>query len=437
MHLPPNFIQQTQPLLAAEWPAFERALHDEPPVSIRWNPHKRPETPAFPCGEAVPWAADACYLDSRPSFTLDPYFHAGCYYVQEASSMYLESLLRPHIQQSMRTLDLCAAPGGKATHLLSFLPEGSLLVANEAIRARAAILVENLIKWGNSAAFVTQNDPAAIGRLTAHFDLLVADLPCSGEGLFRKDPLASRQWSPAHVRLCADRQKRILAAAWPALRPDGLLVYSTCTYNRTENEDNLDWISRHLGAELLADPHRFFPHRTRGEGFFIALLRKNGTNGAAAPRVQSAKINGASRARFSGGEENYLRHPDRFAPVAEAGHTFAVPVDFMDQYLFLRQRLSVLSGGVDLGQRKGSDWIPSHALALSNELNPKAFSHWEMSREEALHYLRKEALPNPPENLPLGYLLVTYNHHPLGFVKNIGSRANNLYPADYRIRKQL
>jgi 16S rRNA C967 or C1407 C5-methylase (RsmB/RsmF family)/NOL1/NOP2/fmu family ribosome biogenesis protein len=431
MHLPEEFITQTQALLGDEWPDFERALHDEAPVSIRRNPRKRPATLSFACGDAVAWASDACYLPQRPSFTLDPLFHAGCYYVQEASSMYLETLLRPHLLQPLRALDLCAAPGGKSTHLLSMLPEGSLLVANETIRSRISALSDNLMKWGYPSQVITVDDPARIGCLAGFFDLMLADLPCSGEGLFRKDALARRQWSPAHVRLCAERQRRILADAWPALRPGGWLVYSTCTYNRAENEDNIDWISRRLGAETVDAPRRFFPHRTHGEGFFIALLRKNGTDEAWHP---DKKIASSARPTPSAALSQLLMHPDRFAVFSDRHRTLALPVDRVPDCLFLHRHLSVRSAGIDLGEQKGIDHLPSQALALSTERHPDAFPAFDVDTALALRYLRKEALPALPASLPKGYVLITYEGHALGFVKNIGSRANNLYPVALRIR---
>ncbi|MDR1526225.1 MAG: rRNA cytosine-C5-methyltransferase [Dysgonamonadaceae bacterium] len=431
MQLPEAFITRTKALLGNEWPAFEQALQEEPPVSIRWNPAKKPLHYPFSCDEKVPWASHACYLPSRPSFTFDPLFHAGCYYVQEASSMYLESIVKKQITQPVRVLDLCAAPGGKSTQLLSVLPEGSLLVANEVIRSRAAVLTENLTKWGNPYRVITNNDSVEIGRLTGFFDLLVADVPCSGEGMFRKDPVALKEWSIPHVRFCSERQKRIIADSWPALSPGGLLIYSTCTYNREENEDNIDWICRELGAELVEAPRRFMPHKphkVNGEGFFIAAVRKTGDAGRNLRRPKAAKVE-----TFAGTKE-YLLHPERFVFLREKDRTIAFPAHYSADYPVLKKHLKILSAGVALGEPKGKDWIPMHELAMSTALDIHAFQRWETDKATALHYLRKEALPDIPVGLPKGYLLVTYGHCPLGFVKNIGVRANNLYPSDWRIR---
>ncbi|MDR2682701.1 MAG: RsmB/NOP family class I SAM-dependent RNA methyltransferase [Dysgonamonadaceae bacterium] len=443
MQLPETFITRTKALLGNDWPAFEQALQEEPPVSIRWNPGKKPAHEPFPCGEKVPWASHACYLPSRPSFTLDPLFHAGGYYVQEAASMYLETIVKKHLTQPVKVLDLCAAPGGKSTQLLSVLPEGSLLVANEVIRSRASVLAENVTKWGNPSAVVTNNDPAEIGRLAGFFDVLTADVPCSGEGMFRKDPAALQEWSVPHVRLCSERQKRIVADSWPALSPGGLLIYSTCTYNREENEENIRWICRELGAEPVEAPHRFLPHQTKGEGFFIAAVRKTGTKAEPiAKRVDAGrtlrrpKDFQATKAESPTGLKEYLLHPERFVILREKEQFLAFPALYQADYRILQQHLKILSAGVALGEQKGKDWIPAHALAMSTALAGQRFPCWEVDKATALRYLRKEALQEIPPGLPKGYLLVTYGHCPLGFVKNIGARANNLYPSDWRIRMQ-
>ena len=432
MQLPQTFITRTQALLGAEWSLFEQALHEEPPVSIRWNPAKKPVAPPFVCEEAVAWTSNACYLASRPSFTLDPLFHAGCYYVQEASSMYLEQIVKKHIFEPVKVLDLCAAPGGKSTHLAAVLPQGSLLVANEVIRPRASILAENIAKWGNPYSIVSNNDPKDIGRLNGFFDVLLADLPCSGEGIFRKDTVALREWSVNHVRLCAERQKRIVADSWPALSRGGLLIYSTCTYNQEENEDNIAWICRELGAEPVEAPHRFLPHKTKGEGFFIAAVRKTGTPSTL--RRLDVKSPKAGNERAFDDRKNHLLHPEQFTIVPEQNRIFAIPEIHTADYAYLNKQLKILSAGVVLGEQKGKDFIPAPELALSTALAVDTFPQWEVDKTSALRYLRKEALQNVPAALPKGYLLITYCRHPLGFVKNIGARANNLYPSNWRIR---
>ena len=436
MQLPEAFIIRTKDLLGNEWAAFEQALNEESPVSIRVNPQKtNPNqlSETLFSAESIPWTTSGYYLNSRPSFTLDPLFHAGCYYVQEASSMLLEHFVRNYFPQPAKVLDLCAAPGGKSTHLSALLPKESLLVANEVIRSRANVLSENLIKWGNPNTIVTCNDPSEIGKsLPNFFDAIVADMPCSGEGMFRKDPTAVAEWSVNNVRLCAKRQRRIAADSWPALKPGGILIYSTCTYNREENEENLDWICREFDAELLEEPRRMMPHQTKGEGFFIAGIRKKAKGERYKVKGTRYKVKGEGYK-----VKEYLPftfYPLPFNYILDNACWTAVPtIHFLD-YLQIKNNLRILSAGVSLGEMKGQDRIPAHGLAMSTALSEAAFPRWEVDKETALDYLRKEIFRNIPAELPKGYLLITYKGHPLGFVKNIGTRVNNLYPQEWRIR---
>lgn len=411
MNLPAEFVARTQELLGVEeYEHLRTALSEEPPVSIRLNPWKKKNI--LSSGESlayapVPWCADGYYLDKRLTFTFDPLFHAGCYYVQEASSMFLEQVVRQYVDEPVTALDLCAAPGGKSTHLRSLLPEGSLLVANEVIRSRSRILSENLVKWGHPGVMVTNNDPADFDKLEEFFDLMVTDVPCSGEGMFRKDPGAIEEWSPENVEICWQRQRRIIADIWPSLKPGGLLIYSTCTYNTLENEENVRWMRNELEAEVLGvdvpsewnitgnligesfPVYRFLPHKTKGEGFFMAVLRKSG-------------------------------EPSGRRPV--------------NRETVLKKSLRVIqSAGVEPGIQKGKDLIPSHAQAVSITLQSDSYPVCELTYEQAIAYLRKEAIVLNAD-APRGYLLVTYKQTPLGFVKNIGNRANNLYPQEWRIR---
>ena len=289
MELNAEFITRTKQLFGeARFDAFVSALSLAPVVSVRYNREKITVPESI---DAVPWATDAAYLAERPLFTGDPLFHSGCYYVQEASSMFLEQAIRQYVDGPVRALDLCAAPGGKTTHLLSLLPKGSLLVSNEPMSLRAQLLAENVIKWGNPAAVLTRNMPADFSQLRNFFDVIVVDAPCSGEGMFRKDDFAVQQWSVGNVMQCAARQREILQDVWEALRPGGLLVYSTCTFNREEDEDCVAWIAEELGAEVLPieteqqwgitgnqtetghPVYRFIPGYTIGEGFYMSLLR--------------------------------------------------------------------------------------------------------------------------------------------------------------------
>jgi len=433
MHLPEDFVIRTKDLLGNEWEAFEKSLQEETPVSIRLNPEKPTN---ISCPEKVAWASGAYYLPERPVFTLDPLFHAGAYYVQEASSMYLEQIIKDRFSEPVKALDLCAAPGGKSTHLLSLLPKNSLMVANEVISARSRILSENLIKWGNPCVVVTNNDPKEIGELTEFFDVILADVPCSGEGMFRKDPDAIGEWSLSNVRLCAERQRRIVADSWSALKPEGILIYSTCTYNREENEDNISWICTELGAEILSGPHRFFPHKTKGEGFFITALKKNVETKKQGNEKVCRCAETPVPANFSYAKQ-WLKNPDEFNIFCDSALLKAFLKNHSENYRKIKSRLKVISAGIVLGEIKGKDLIPHHGLAMSTALSESAFPRWEVDKENALRYLHKDSFQSLPGELPKGYILLTYQNIPLGFIKNIGNRANNLYPSEWRIRMNI
>lgn len=447
MALPVDFIARTRALLGEEYDPLSEALADEAPVSIRLNPHKGITMEA----ERVPWCETGYYLTERPPFTFDPLFHAGAYYVQEASSMFVEQAIRHFVTQPVTGLDLCAAPGGKSTHLYSLLPAGSALVSNEVIRSRSHILAENIQKWGYPNGIVTQNDPAEIGELRHLFDVVLADVPCSGEGMFRKDADSTGEWSIANVMHCAARQRRIIQSIWPALKPGGLLIYSTCTYNTEEDEDNIQYIINELGAEALAIPvpdewnicgalkhtnpvYRFFPHRTKGEGFFLAILRKTGPSDEEARRLKpkDKKAKGKSTPAFTDWK-SFLQAGETYKPVWNDTLLRLLPLELQSIYPLLSEKLHILSAGIEAGELKGKDFIPSQALALSTALRPDAFPSVEIDWQTAIAYLRKEAFALPA-GAPRGYVLLRYRSHPLGFVKNLGNRANNLYPAEWRIR---
>jgi 16S rRNA C967 or C1407 C5-methylase (RsmB/RsmF family) len=236
--------------------AFE-ATHaaGESLTSIRLNAHKLVQQSdlLFSLGESVSWSSSGYYLTARPSFTFDPLFHAGLYYVQEASSMFLEQALKQAADLSapLKVLDLCAAPGGKSAIIQSLISTESLLVSNEVIKARAAVLEENMVKWGAENIVITNNDPSHFARMANYFDIMVIDAPCSGSGLFRRDVDAIQQWSENAVQLCSQRQQRIIADAWPALKEDGILIYSTCSYSKEEDEDVLNWLIKDGRADVI------------------------------------------------------------------------------------------------------------------------------------------------------------------------------------------
>lgn len=445
MKLPDAFTEEMASTLGAtETDRLVAALDSEPPVSIRLNPKKdvRPAGAA----EGVPWSSTGYYLTARPAFTFDPLLHAGCYYVQEAASMFIEQAFRAIDTPPRRVLDLCAAPGGKSTLWRSLLDDDCLLVANEPLRARAAILAENLLKWGHPNICVTSGYPSQFAPLTGFFDVVAADVPCSGEGMFRKDPAAIDEWQPGSPALCAARQRDIVADVWPALRTGGYLVYSTCTFNRAEDEDNVRWIADELGAEVVdlrATPswgiagstyddglavNHFFPHRTRGEGFFLTLLRKTAEPPASTrrrkktPRKPAATVPKVCREWLSG---------DFTFSLTEKGIS-ALPAATADDMERVAETVRPVLLGVPLGTDKGRKFQSAPTLPLSTALRPDAFPRVGLDYAGAIAYLRREAIV--PSTAARGHCVVTYQNRALGFVNHLGARANNLYPVEWRIR---
>jgi len=451
-----DFVRSMRSLIPHEAEAFFSALEEDAPVSIRLNPTKFRRNPLCfspeMVAQTVPWSQWGYYLSERPSFTFDPLFHAGYYYVQEASSMFLEYVVRQLVHEPVMCLDLCAAPGGKSAILLSSLPEGSLVVSNEIVRQRACVLSENLIKLGQFNAAVCNNAPADFAAFPRFFDLVLVDAPCSGEGMFRKSENAVAEWSLKNVEMCASRQRNILTDVWDALKPGGLLIYSTCTYNVYENEENVRWIADELGAECVSFPvdeswgispallsgveaYRFFPHKVKGEGLFVAVLRKSASTKRGTINNsfrQKNKNRGISFLNDIAEYVSLLQNPDDFCFVENRGRITALPRTHVEILLTLAQKLRVMSLGIDIGNKKGCDFIPTHALAMSTQLNPDAFCRQEVSYEQAIAYLRGETIAL--DRLPLGFVLIAYKNEPLGFVKNLGNRTNNLYPREWRIR---
>lgn len=390
MQLPYGFIEMSERLLGEEAGAFLEAMRRDPVVSVRLNSRKPGAD--FNGARRVKWCDKGFYLPERPSFTLDPLLHAGAYYVQDASSMiYYPTVhaLLPHLGQApVRVLDLCAAPGGKTTAIIDALPDGSRVTANEYVGKRAGVLRENITKWGYPLASVTNRDSAWFASTGQTFDIVAVDAPCSGEGMMRKERKAVEQWSEELTAGCASLQREILANAASAVAPGGFLIYSTCTFNRKENEENAEFAAGELGLEPF-DPafpeewgiprgigtelpvYRFMPHKTEGEGLFLAVFRKPGDF-----------------------------EPPRL-PVMPAKKVMASPV-------------------------------PEMADILSTDFDRDAYPLAELDERQALAYLRRESITLSPD-VPKGIVVVTYKGLPLGPVKNIGSRANNLYPKNWRI----
>jgi 16S rRNA C967 or C1407 C5-methylase (RsmB/RsmF family)/NOL1/NOP2/fmu family ribosome biogenesis protein len=444
--LPQKFTESLRGKLGAEIASFAESLELPPPVSIRSNPAKAP--PSL-LSDAVGWCQYGRYLPIRPVFTLDPLFHGGAYYVQEASSMFLEQAFQQTVDpgQPLNVLDLCAAPGGKSTHILSLINRESLLVSNDVIRSRASILSENIQKWGYPNAIVSNNDPADFGKLTGFFDVMVVDAPCSGEGLFRKEPEAIEEWSPENVQLCASRQKRIIADVWDALRENGIFVYCTCTYNRDENEENLKWLQNNHAVEfvrLKIDPawgveevkegkmtgYRFFPHRAKGEGFFLAIIRKLAAVQSLRIKPKRAIAEPLKKVRERLNEWIIDSKSATFFQFNDL--VFYAPSSKTREVEFLTQFLKVMYAGTNLASVKHEKLIPDHALALSVDLNQGAFPVVALNLDDALKYLRRENIQLT--GTPPGFTLLTYEKLPIGWVNVLSNRVNNMYPSEWRIR---
>ncbi len=438
---------------------FSKIGTTESITSVRMNPFKMEEAPLC---DKVPWCNNGYYLKERPVFTLEPNFHSGAYYVQEASSMYMQ-LVKDAIEnqengfweQAITALDLCAAPGGKSTHLLSLLNKDSILVSNEVIKSRSTILADNIAKWGCSNSIVTNNDPSDFSRLPIKFDLIIVDAPCSGEGLFRKDSQAIQEWSPDNVKLCAARQQRILSDIWECLKPDGFLVYSTCTYNKFENDNNLIFLEQVLGAQIVHIPTnkewniidtpkgglQFVPGMVNGEGQFMAIVRKKAD-------TDIFKCNKKEKGKNKKGGTTIIEKGCPYTPQGYIAELMGDLVKAYPQNLYNRIKefegnLKIVLSAVAIATKKGKDYIPHADLALQSFISEqiktgtlaKGITPVEVDRATALKFLSKETLVFPDS--PNGYLLLHYKGNGLGFVKNLGNRSNNLHPIARRIRMDI
>lgn len=421
MQLPKEFEEYTRSLMGEElYSKLISGLAATPPVSIRLNPFKVAKDAYLEDEEQlnglqltpVPWAKDGYLLSERPSFTLDPLFHAGAYYVQEASSMLLDFIIRQLIKEPVTMLDLCAAPGGKTTCAMAALPEGSILYSNEPIRTRANILAENVMKFGHPDIIVTNNYAKDYAKAKKTFDVILTDVPCSGEGMFRKDPNAINEWSTSNVDSCWKIQRSIVEDIWQCLKPGGILIYSTCTFNAHEDEENVQWIIDNLGADPIAlegvkeewnitgalkgnlPVYRFIPGKTKGEGLFMAVMRKKGEP-------------------TQGSTPTILKKEGKIS-MKEKG-------------------LKVMTHGINPPTQKGKKTIPDISLALSINQKENDYPHIDVDRQTAINYLRREAITLPADT-PRGIVTITYKGLGLGFANNIGNRANNLYPQEWRIK---
>lgn len=425
-------------------------------VSVRRNPFKEGTCPE---GRPVPWCRHGYILPERPLFTLDPSFHAGAYYVQDSSSMFVGHAFRELLRRfdmpsgrPVRVLDLCAAPGGKTTDVAASLREafgdGFILVSNEVMKARVGVLADNVALWGDPNVVVTSDDPRAFASLEGYFDIVIADVPCSGEGMFRKDEEAQRQWSEDNVALCAARQRRIVADVWPSLAKDGIFIYSTCTFNRQENDGNVEWIAGELGAEMIFDKdgleagpevirtehgYSLVPGHVEGEGQYCSALRKTGDSFTGNADVRGSR---SGKAKSQTIPEHLKEMLTTDVLLKMRGDTvIALPTALGPEVAVLEQHLHIVASGCALGVMKGRDFVPDADLALSLMFDQNAFPCADVDRNTALAFLHRDAIRL--DGYPKGYVTIRYEGVPIGFVKNLGNRCNNLHPQSRRIRMDI
>jgi 16S rRNA C967 or C1407 C5-methylase (RsmB/RsmF family)/NOL1/NOP2/fmu family ribosome biogenesis protein len=449
-NLPASLMNSLTDIEGFDKESFEAVhLSGEQITSIRINAGKSGTPPID--ATRVPWCETGYYLSERPSFTFDPLFHAGCYYVQEASSMFLEQALRQTIDLSkpVKVLDLCAAPGGKSTHIQSLISKESLLVSNEVIRSRANILKDNIIKWGCQNVMVTHNDPQDFAALKNYFDVMVVDAPCSGSGLFRREPEAIEEWSLSNVQLCSRRQQRILADAWPSLKENAVLIYSTCSYSVEEDEQIMDWISQELAAVNIPldidkewgivktvtargnEGYRFWPDKVRGEGFFLTCFRKTSLEESAPIRVKQG-MEKLSKKEMMVLEPWLQKQNERFL-FKNQDTVYAWPGNLTNDFNFLLKQLRVLYSGTIIGAIVREKLIPDHSLAMSCSMVNEAIPSFELDREKAIQYLQRKEFSI--EEAKKGWALVNFRGKALGWMNVLPNRINNYYPKELRILK--
>lgn len=446
--LPAELIESLQGVAGFDASSFIAMHESEQQItSIRYNPRKCSSAGKNITG-SVPWCPYGKYLDQRPSFTLDPLFHAGVYYVQEASSMFLWEVLKQTVEatEDVRVLDLCAAPGGKSTLLASYFTKG-LIVSNEVIKSRASVLVENVTKWGTDNIVITNNNSKDFERIPNYFDVMVVDAPCSGSGLFRKDTEAIEEWSLANVELCSFRQKTILAQAYKSLKKNGILIYSTCSYSKEEDEEILDWMIDEFEVENVelrvradwnivetasakhhAFGYRFYPNKLKGEGFFIAAFKKK--DGEAFYDKKHSVVTATKNE--VGLSKAWVEETDKFGFIKQNETIIAVPEIFVNDVALLQKHLYLRKAGVAIGTLKGKDFVPYHPLAVSTIANHSALKV-DLTKEQALNYLRKKEVDI--ETSFKGWALCCYENHGLGWMKVLHNRINNYYPTEWRILK--
>lgn len=429
--------------------ALFEALESSSPISVRLNPYK---WHGEEFGTAVPWCDWGRYLDTRPQFTTEIPFVAGAYYVQEAGSQFIAHILKIEGIDGGKIIDMCAAPGGKTTLYSAIVGDRGLVLANEYVRNRANVLADNVRKWGLGNVVVTNNDPQHIAAFEQWADVVAVDAPCSGEGMFRKDEVARSEWTAQSVDMCAARQMDILRQAWKSLKAGGLLIYSTCTFNTTEDEGILEQMTSEWGDEIEPSTEiavsdnwgvecikvgdfqgfRFFPHRVKSEGFFVAVARKRADveGRSVVPKPRKKIMADAPREAIKE-LSRWVVNPDtlRFAVVAES--YYAYPLEYFETIRSLANNLTVIYSGVEMGQIFKGKLKPEWSLSQSVWYNRDVVPSVELGREEALDYLRKKDVSAGV--FVEGINLVSSDGYALGFVKRVGNRVNNGYPNSLKI----
>ncbi len=464
MDLPGLLMDSLKGVKGFDEQAFKKVhVSGEQVTSIRFNPGKGSmvngewsmgnsiHDSSLPINQKIPWTQNGFYLSQRPSFTFDPLFHAGCYYVQEASSMFLEQALKQTVDltKPLRVLDLCAAPGGKSTHIQSLLSKDSLLVSNDVIRSRVNILKDNIIKWGCENVMVTNNDPKDFTKLDNYFDVIVVDAPCSGSGLFRRDVSAIEEWSENNVQLCSQRQQRILADIWPSLKENGILIYSTCSYSKEEDEEIMDWMSNQLqtaNCKLKIDDdwkiietittkgnygYRFWPDKVKGEGFFLACFQKK--DGEEEGLFRYKKKPEPVTKKEMEMVERWMKK-DGLHFIKHINTVYAWPEQHVTDFSFLMEQLRVIYSGILTGELMRDKLVPDHALAMNKAVGG-SIHQTVLNYEQSIQYLQRKEMNIDMERK--GWQLVTYQQHPLGWINALSHRINNYYPKELRIIKDI
>lgn len=445
-----EFLERIRKQFPEDAEEFIAAIDREPKPSVRINTAKAGEVDLEVVrakAEDVPWNSEGMWLNERPQYTMDPMFHAGVYYPQEASSQILSHVIdsiREMLPSNPVVLDLCAAPGGKTTLLAGKLAGKGVVVANEIVRQRAWVLRENVAKsgWGN--CIVTNTDAKAFGKLGATFDLVLIDAPCSGEGMFRKDEVARTEWTPENAKMCAERQREILEDIWPAVAEGGIVIYSTCTFNPDENEGNMIWLAENYDVENIkieidqswgvrtltfdqGEGYAFHPHKVSGEGFFVSVMRKTSGSMRRIPKtkIRPQKASVPDGVLESAMWKGYMWEKD----------IVALPQDRDALMLAIGDSVKPIWMGVPIGQKMKDEIVWAAELPMQMSFRGEGMSRVELEKEDALHYLRGEW--SYDQELVRGWNVVTYRGVALGLVKSVGNRVNNYYPKEWRIRKMI